>query len=261
MRKILTIIWTFVIVAILLLLLLKNLIVEKDKSKIILLDKNIINKNTDIFSVHTLDSLIANNKYVLLTLAFGNCSVCDIFLSNKIPDKFPVGRYYIDATYNNNNMLVLQSLYFTGFPFSYVIDQNYNIIGSIQGLAYFKERLDSIIYGQQKLQPKTIPGIPKDKTYFVLSNSFKGLLSYLENNNEDMKKYAEVSLSGGSFIFNNYLLYKYYKNLNCADSVYYYRNKIISNITHIEAFIYESLLTEIDPSNQMLYSTCNHTHN
>lgn len=260
MKKVLVIIWTLALV-VFFFFSVRHLITEKDKAQIIPPYKSVTNKSTEVFSVHTFDSLMASNEYVLLTLAFGDCSVCDTFLSTKIPEQFPVARYYIDATHDNNNMLVLQSLYFTGFPLSYVIDQNRNIIGSIKGLVCLRERLDSIVYGQHQIQPETIPGVPKEKTFTMLSNSFKGLLSYMGNNHEEMKKQAKASLSEGSFFFNNYLMYKYYDNVNCVDSVNHYKKKILKNITTLEAFVYENLLTELDPHNPMLHHTHNHTHN
>ncbi len=205
MKQILIITWSLALI-VLLFFSFKNLIITKDASRLI--DHG---KNTEIFCVNKLDSLLKNNDYVLLTIAFGDCSVCNIFQSNIIPDNYPVARYYIDATYHKKNMLVLQSLYFTGFPLSYIIDQDYNAIGCIQGLARLNERMDSIIYRQYKLQPHLIPNISKDKTYFALSNSFKSLLSHFRANDKDMKKFAEKSLSAGSFFFNNYLMYKYYE--------------------------------------------------
>lgn len=75
-----------------------------------------------------------------------------------------------------------------------------------------------------------------------------------------MKKHAETSLSEGSFIFNNYLMYKYYDELNHVDSVKYYKGKILNDVTNLEAFVYESLLTEVDPDNKIQYCTGDHTH-
>lgn len=251
MKKILIIVWTLFLI-VFFFFFLKLLVVGKDKSKTITESKKTISSNTGFFSIKTLDSLMTENDYVLLTIAFGDCNVCELFRSSTIPDNYPLSRYYIDATHHKNNRLIFQSLYFTGFPLSYIIDQNYNIMGCIRGLAHLNERLDSIVYGQYPLQPQIITGVPKNRTYFVLSNSFKSLLSYFRKNDEDMKKYAEASLSEGSFFFNNYLMYKYYEKTNLTDSLNYYKSRILNNITDRDAIIYEDLLTEIAPAHSIL---------
>ena len=257
MKKVLIITWT-VIMLVIILFFIKHLHEKNITSTMDL--SQYIDKSTDVFSKHTLDSLILTNEYILLTIGYGDCSLCDILRLDNTPDKFPVGRYYIDATYDNNNMLVMQSLYFSGFPVSYVINQDYNIIGAMTGLVDLEERLDSIINGQHRLLPKIIHDIPKAKTHSLLSNSFKGLLAYLENDRENMRKYAKASLNEGSFFFNNYLIYEYFKELHCIDSTNYYKEQMLNDISGRDAYFYETLLIEIDPSNDALLWLHHHEH-
>jgi hypothetical protein len=252
MRKTLTIGWTLAML-VLIFFFLKHFFT----SDIPRLTVPEIEESTEIFSKQTLDSLLSHQEYVLLTIGYGDCGMCDVFRLDKTPDKFPVGRYYIDANYDPQNKLVMQSLGLTGFPLSYVIDRDYNVIGIIAGLSRLEKRLDSVIYGRHKLMP-AIPDMSKGKTHSSLSKSFKALLACLERDHEKMKAYAEASLREERSLFSEYLLFKYFEGVGLSDSVEHYRNRIVSGISHLDAIVYENLLTEIAPDNHVLHNTHNH---
>lgn len=231
-----------------------------NKNNVIVNLRGYIDKGTDVFSRHTLDSLLVEYENVMLTIGYNECSLCDVLRLKKIPENYSLGRYYIDATYDDKNMLVLQSLYYRGFPLSYIIDRNYNILGILKGLIHFEEHLDSVISKRSALIPDTIPGIPYGKTLSVLSNSFKGLLAYMDNDNEAMASYARTSLLEGSFIFNNYLMYKHYKSQGAIDSVQYFSKQILKDVRGSDEIIYETLLNEVEPGRLMTQYECNHNH-
>lgn len=209
-------------------------------------------KNMVVFSQNTLDSLLAHHDYVLLTIGFGECQMCDVFRKMKTPKRFPLGRYYIDALDDEKNMLVFQSLYFSGFPLSYVMGRDYQIIGFVKGCVDFWKRLDALLANGSDVLCDSLPGVDKGRTLEVLSDSFRGMLHFWGNDYDKMQMFAVRSLKKGSYLFNNYLMYKYHEQTRQADSLAYYREKVLACVDSRAEFFYESLIQELGLQEELL---------
>lgn len=212
--------------------------------------KDFISKQkTTVFDKGHLDTLLSNNDYVLLTLGATGCSMCDIILSDRRLWEYPIPHYYIDKDYHNNNLLVVQALRNSGFPISYVIDKDFNIVGTIIGSKDLVEKLDGIVSDKTRRQNAGMK---------MLNHSFRALLSYFDGNLNDAYNHARLSANEGDYFFNNYMAYKYQSEGGTMDSVAYYKDMAIGSLEGADIFIYESLIREIDPGNESLQMVESH---
>ena len=206
--------------------------------------KDFIGKQkSNVFDKSHLDTLLSNNDYVLLTLGAKGCSMCDIILADKSLWNYPIPHYYIDKDHHNNNLLVVQALRNSGFPTSYVIDKDFNIVGSIVGMKDIIKRLDDIVHSKTPRQ---------DTGMEMFNHSFRALLSYVDGDINDAYDHARMSTGKGDYFFNNYIAYKYQNEKGAMDSVAYYKDAAIGSLENADVFIYESLIREIDPENESL---------
>lgn len=257
MKKIWIILWSVTLVAILIFLVRQSFVKRVDSPL-----KYSVHEGSDstVFSKPTLDSLLGYHNYVILTIGSTECDMCKILKPRLIADSLHTSHYSIEVEKHKDNQLIAQALRVRGFPTSYVIDQNYNVLGVIRGLAHFEERLSDIINQHDAVYVDTIPNVDVQNTLPMLSHAFKSLLAYHNSDKQEMYAQAHSSLSRGSYFFNNYLLYSYHSNLNNQDSAGYYRNKALTYAQDVDVKIYESLIEEFDPRNPELQHMRLHDH-
>jgi hypothetical protein len=194
-----------------------------------------------------MDSLIKTNKFVMITIGTAGCDLCSDINKIVIHDSSKVTKVFLNIEHHKNNLLLAQSLFNKGYPTSYIIDKNYNLIGIIDGLERFNEQLDSIIrYKQNPINFHSIDGDVEDKNIIpTLNFTFKASINYFENDFENLNKNVRISFKYGSFFFNNYLLYEYFTHKNNADSAKYYKYKALKYNRHINTHIYKDLIDKL----------------
>lgn len=79
----------------------------------------------------------------------------------------------------------------------------------------------------------------------MLTYSFQALLNYWKEDYVGMKTKARTSLDKGSYFFNNYLMYLYYKNENKRDSVLWYKKRALRQSGQVNSFIYCDLIEKL----------------
>ena len=199
------------------------------------------------FGLHTIDSLFtAHNSVCILTLGYDDCQICNELLNRDFYKDLNEPKCYLDVTRSSTNNLLSQALYAKGFPTTYVINDQYEILGAIRGIRDFQMLLDSILYFQQPVCDVSIHGIDKEQTLALLTDSFQALLNYWRGNSAEMKSITLKSFEKGSYFFNNYLMYLVYKNENKTDSVLLYKNRALRESTHVNSFIYNDLIEELN---------------
>jgi hypothetical protein len=200
-------------------------------------------KDNNVISGKILDSLLFINNYALLIIGINDCDLCQKPIMIQIPDSYHVAKYYIDIKFHKNNLIFSQALYTRGFPTSYIIDKNYNILGIINGSTNYLNKIDSILIHNKKLCPLQIDGDVKGTNVItVLSYSFKAIMAYFNNDYNKVYALSLRSKTYGSFFFNNYMLYSYFKNKGHSDSILFYRKQILKYNNHVNRYIFKSLI-------------------
>lgn len=202
-------------------------------------------------TVQAIDSLFVNQNGIgLVTLGYGDCQICDELLDRDFYKDLNEPKCYLDITRSLNNRFLSQALYAKGFPTTYVINDQYEILGAIRGVNDFQNQLDSILCFQQPVCDIVIHNIVKDSTLIMLTDSFQALLCYWKRDFTGMKVKTIESLEKGSYFFNNYLMYLVYKEENKTDSVALYRAKALRHGAHVNSFIYSDLIDELKNESQ-----------
>ena len=184
---------------------------------------------------------------VLLTIIQKDCIPCNILLMHPYYKKYPQHKIIIDIEEKHENKLLAQSLWNVSFPIVYFITSDYNIIGITQGYKEFVQYADSIALYNKRFSrvPIELRGIKKEKTLSTLSYSLKALNSYQSKDWKMAKLYAQQSLAQGSFIFNNYLLYKIYEHENQSDSMRFYKEKAYQLSLHESIYLYYEIIEQL----------------
>ena len=200
-------------------------------------------KDINVINNKILDSLLFTNKYALLIIGINDCDLCQTPKMIQIPDSFHVTKYYFDIKFHKNNLIFSQALYTKGFPTSYIIDKNYNVLGIINGSTNYLNKIDSIIIHNHKLCPLQIDGNVKSTNVItVLSYSVKTIMAYFKNDYDKVYALSLRSKTYGSYFFNNYMLYSYFKNKGNSDSILFYRKQTLKYNNHVNKYIFKSLI-------------------
>ena len=231
--------------------------VFSDKLKVnkYLKEKELLAKyKNNIYSADTIDSLLNRNSPVMLVVGAIGCSTCDMILLSDVPKKLNIQRYFIEKKSHPANDLLVQALYASGAPTSFVIDRDYNIIGAFYGVNELREKLEGIIARQAPVIHTVIPGVLERNMLQMLSCSLQSLNAWLSQDCERMYIKALESLDYGSYFFNNYLLYIYHTEFDSANHACYYKSQALHHIENVgDAIVYETSLKELDPDNEFLY--------
>ncbi|WP_047444882.1 hypothetical protein [Alistipes sp. ZOR0009] len=197
-----------------------------------------------------LDSLLKNNRYAVVTIGTSDCLLCHELGKVSIDKKLNASRVTLDYKFSDHNLLLSQALFPPGFPTTYIIDREYNIIGAVRGLDEFKKNTEAIISKRTKSTPLHIAGdVSKSNELLVLSDALKSTVAKLEGNYEKMHAFARKSLSNGSYFYNNYLLYDYFTKMGVKDSSSFYKKRTLKYTYRINSHIYHSLIEELSSSN------------
>lgn len=203
------------------------------------------NKDENL-TTNTIDSLFTNQSYTgLITIGYGECQICDELLNREFYKDLDVPKCYLDIIKSLNNRLLGQALHAKGFPTTYVVNNDCEIMGVIEGMYNFQPFMDSILYFQRPICDVSIRHVEKDSTLAMLSYSFQALLNYWKEDYAGMKTKAQTSLEKGSYFFNNYLMYLYYKNENKRDSVLWYKKRALKQSGQVNSFIYSDLIEKL----------------
>ncbi|MCL2562299.1 MAG: hypothetical protein FWE10_08310 [Rikenellaceae bacterium] len=215
----------------------------------------IAHHKTERFSVHKLDSLVANNEFVILGIGLSGCGSCDDLLLSPVPQRYGIPLYFINKEYDNNNRLVAQALYASSNPTSYILDSDMNVRGIIRGTVDYEKYLDDIVNGS-RLHSITIGDHSEENSIEMMSNALRGLMIYMRErawSSEDIYGYARKSLTHGEYFFNNYLLHRYFDAAAVADSAEHYRLAAIGRLdVGLDVMMFRRLIEEIDPTNEKL---------
>lgn len=236
MKKIIYISWTVLLV---ILLLVWVLLVQK---------RNQSPDLSNVFTANTVDSLLGEHESLLmLTIGYGECGMCDILLGSDMYLNTPFVKYHIDVTKNDNNKLLSQALYITGFPTTVVMDRELDLRGIISGMAKWREQMDSICHLNHPMYGISVENIPQDSLPEMLSFSLKALFSYWKHDMDKTEYYAQSSLAKGSYFFNNYLLYRVAIEKENFRKANEYRQSALRHSKHVNAVLYENLIQELTP--------------
>lgn len=211
---------------------------------------NISRKTGEEFNLQMLDSLLKiDGEIMMLTIGTNGCDMCDILQQDDYYRMLNVGKLFIYMEDHPKNKLLAQILHPRAVPATYVIDKEYNLKGSIMGLANFQALLDSILHLKEEvfyIKPGDFEGVSNNSVPAMLSYSLKSLLAYWNHDTKSMKHNAQQSLKRGSYFFNNYLLYIAHKEENSIDSMRFYKKSALKYSTHgANPYLYEDLIVEL----------------
>lgn len=190
----------------------------------------------------------AADELILLTIYRSDCSACDLLLEHPAFENFDAKKVNIDLLENDNNKLLSQVFWIQAFPSTYFITKDYDIIGITEGPTEFVKYADSICNSKIKFENIGMREIEKDSVLPLLSYSLKALRYCQEENIAAAKNNALLSLRRGSYFFNNYLLYKIYQAENKTDSVNFYKRRALRHSHHVNDYIYDDLIIELNKS-------------
>lgn len=200
-----------------------------------------------IFNKKSFDAAFEEDRYLMLIVGRGDCNMCQMLLSDKDVDKCPVKKYYLDVTHHHNNMLVSQAFENDGFPRSYVFDQNRELIGIVHGSRDAAQAIDSIVRNHKSGMPE------RGDNLSVFGKTFDALLAYTDGDMEGMYKNTRQSLALKEYVFNNYLMYRFFYVYEQPDSIALYRQKTLGSLTrNLDVMTFESIVRELDPLNSAL---------
>lgn len=209
------------------------------------------NNAPTIFTQEIFNKLKSPGKHILLTLTSEGCDACDLIRHHPSLEQLPINACFIEREFCHNNMFVSQVLPAYGFPYSFVFDENQNIIGYFRGAAEVEENIQSILLKKDEILTDTLQ---------MLTNSFKSFLAYLDHDLQGMYFYAQESMNHLSYFFNNYLLYVYHRNMQQTDSAELYKTKALQSLQGGDIFVYETLVRELAPEHPMLAWIQESTH-
>ena len=182
---------------------------------------------------------------VLLTIGYGDCHLCQELVESEYYGGLDYPKKYMDITLNDTNRIVGQALYAKSFPTTYIIAPNLEVLGNIEGTYSFPYKSEGILSYHHPCSDIEIHGVGQDSVLSLMSCSLRALASLWDNRLEDMRTYALHSLEKGSYFFNNYLLYHYYRIHFQRDSAFFYRRKALRHNHHVNTYIYENLIDSL----------------
>ena len=198
-----------------------------------------INCNT----VQLMDSLSKNTTdIILLTIVHEGCSTCESLLNRNDYKQLHFRKFYINKFADKDSKLITQALFTKGFPTTYILGPNLEILGNIEGLRYFSHKMEDCLRNEKRISDIKIPNIKEDSVLQLKTLSFKALSHFLLNDIEQVKQYALQSLDRGSYFFNNYLMFECYRSENNIDSAFLYRTKALEHIHKVDEYIYDNLI-------------------
>lgn len=190
-----------------------------------------------------MDSLSTHSTDItLLTIVHEGCSTCESLLNRKDYKQLYFRKFYIDKFADKDSKLITQVLFTKGFPTTYILGPDLEILGNIEGLRYFNHKMEDCLRNKKRISDIKIPHIKEDSVLQLMTLSFKALNHFLVNDVEQAKKYALQSLDKGSYFFNNYLMFQCYKNEHNIDSALLYRTKALNHIHKVDEYIYDDLI-------------------
>lgn len=215
--------------------------------------QSISHHKTERFSVHKLDSLVANNEFVILGIGLSGCGSCDNLLLSPVPERYGIPLYFINKEYDDNNRLVAGALYASGNPTSYILDSEMNVRGVIRGTVDYEQYLDDIVSGR-RLHGLVIGDHSEESSVEMIGCALRGLLAHLRGGESDeVYEHSRESLAHGDYFFNNYLLYRYFDAIAVADSAEHYRQGAIGRLdAGLDVMMFRKLIEQIDPNNEKL---------
>ena len=181
----------------------------------------------------------------LLTIGYGDCDLCKALIEGDYYKGLPYSKSYIDMTLSDTNRFLSQALYTKSFPTTYIIGPNLEILGNVEGTYSFNYKSEDILFKHKPYSDIEIHGVEQDSVLPMMGLSLRALASLWNNQAEEMKTYAELSLKKGSYFFNNYLLYSFYRDKNRQDSASIYRRTALRYNQHVNVYIYENLIDSL----------------
>lgn len=191
---------------------------------------------------------LIDSGIIVLTIYQSDCDICYTLLEDSIYTTNRIPKINLDVTENGtNNKRIAQALWNYGFPTSYFIDSNYNIIGITQGIDEFAKYTDSICNFNVRYHDNEIVhfGIQHDSVLSLLSNSLKSLYAYSHGQMQKAKEYALLSLRSGTYFFNNYILYNIYESESQKDSAQYYKRAALKHNSSVDQYMYHDLIDDL----------------
>lgn len=205
--------------------------------------------STFLFCCQT--STDTDKRIKLVTIINEGCSPCELLLydSTYVHCSSPKTVYDMEKT--STNRLLGQALWNVGFPTTYFITPNNEIVGITQGFQEFRREADSIIYHQKHFEDIGMErfNINKNAILPLLTHSYKAFLAYIEKDYVQTKIEAKNSLEKGSSFFCNYLLYKVYNIMQQPDSASYYKKNALNHQSDADLFLYSDLIEELHENN------------
>ncbi len=202
------------------------------------------------FNVNTLDSLFRiSDDEVIITIGSRDCDICDNLMKESTYVSLPYKKVFCVVEVNENNKLISQALFNTGFPISYIIDKEYNIKSIIQGRYKFSERVSSFYISHDSVYNIEMESVDQNSIPKMLSWAFRGVIFYWQKDFSEMKNCAYKSLQCGEYFFNNYLLYLYFERHGEIDSLRRYKEKLLKFNSPVNKFVYGDLIYKIEDNN------------
>ena len=209
---------------------------------------------TEDFTLARLDELLADNEYVMLVVTADGCSSCNLVYRNETHKKYPVARYFIEKEETENTRLISKALYTHGFPISFIIDRDHNIVEIIASNNDLDSKIDSIFDKKVRLATiQEVNGIEPQNVLPILNHSFRAALAHSENDKDSELEEIYKSKKYGNLGFCNYMLGEIHRQAGKTDSATYYKTEFLAGINNgRDAFVYESWVKELDPDHEML---------
>lgn len=196
---------------------------KKDEIKSEILTENVINRIKNV------------KKNFIIVAGINDCDMSRYLIQMLNKDSSELPYYYFNIKCGDN--IELQECFnIKGFPTSFIFNENFEVIGKIDGMKNFKIIRDSILNGNIK-----IVNYNND----ILNSNFQALLTLRDN---DISKAFEISNlvpDASKTIFNNYISYKYYLDKKIQDSTNLYKNKIIRDARGVNIHVYNRILNEL----------------
>ncbi len=253
MKKIILLVWTALLITIASILIFwkgfhksgQEVVLTEVVQKVDSLTYSYNSGTSSECTLKALDSLFTVSNLVIITISSEDCHLCNTLQNDTCYQQLKEGKLYFNIKEYPNNNLLAQALHTEGFPTSYIINSNYNVVGVVEGIKDFSARMDSALNQKWDINGVSLRGVSKEALPAMLSYSLKSLVSYWKSDMQKTKEYAKLSLNKGSYFFNNYILYLVYKEDRRKDSTRYYRNRALEHSDHVNAYIYEDLITEL----------------
>lgn len=195
------------------------------------------------FSVTLFDSLAQLEPYTLLVVTSEGCNVCDLVREESVLATLPLTTCFLEREASPANLLVAQSLATRSFPTSYLFDREQHLLGYFKGVADFGEQLEGLVEGACMVAEDTLA---------MFDNAFRALQASFGYDAEELLRHAWASVDCQPYFFNHYLLYDYYRQVQLPDSAEYYKQQALACLQGADVFVFESLIRQMEPGYPLL---------